>query len=141
MSPLPCSSRIPKGDSQETTPWIRHANKTTKVLVFDTTTPQIFVSVRSSNQFLFIDLTPRNSHRPLPADQSKYQKACTDDLYEWQTRERAAQIPFVLRDGPPYANGALHVGHALNKILKDIICRVKLQQGMWMLLILDLPMT
>jgi hypothetical protein len=35
----------------------------------------------------------------------------------------------VLHDGPPYANGALHVGHALNKILKDIVCRVQLQQG------------
>lgn len=35
----------------------------------------------------------------------------------------------MLHDGPPYANGNLHIGHALNKILKDIICRVKLQQG------------
>jgi isoleucyl-tRNA synthetase len=31
--------------------------------------------------------------------------------------------PFILHDGPPYANGALHIGHALNKILKDIINR------------------
>jgi isoleucyl-tRNA synthetase len=35
----------------------------------------------------------------------------------------------VLHDGPPYANGDLHAGHALNKILKDIILRVKVQQG------------
>lgn len=35
----------------------------------------------------------------------------------------------MLHDGPPYANGDLHVGHALNKILKDMICRVKVQQG------------
>ena len=33
---------------------------------------------------------------------------------------------FVLHDGPPYANGNLHIGHALNKVLKDIICRSKL---------------
>ncbi|KAG0645514.1 Isoleucyl-tRNA synthetase [Hyphodiscus hymeniophilus] len=74
---------------------------------------------------------PKSSfpHRPLPADQPKYLKASADDLYEWQTRERAAQTPFVLHDGPPYANGALHVGHALNKILKDIICRVNVQQA------------
>jgi len=65
----------------------------------------------------------------LPSDQPKYLQRCTGDLYEWQTRERAAQKPFVLHDGPPYANGDLHIGHALNKILKDMICRVKLQQG------------
>ncbi|KAF4635392.1 hypothetical protein G7Y89_g2706 [Cudoniella acicularis] len=67
--------------------------------------------------------------RPSPADQGKYLQRCTDDLYERQSRERSAQIPFVLHDGPPYANGSLHIGHALNKILKDIICRVKVQEG------------
>jgi isoleucyl-tRNA synthetase len=37
--------------------------------------------------------------------------------------------PFVLHDGPPYANGRLHMGHALNKILKDIINKYHLLQG------------
>ena len=36
---------------------------------------------------------------------------------------------FTLHDGPPYANGALHVGHALNKILKDIINKHALLNG------------
>ncbi len=36
---------------------------------------------------------------------------------------------FILHDGPPYANGDLHLGHALNKILKDIICRFKFQNS------------
>ena len=63
------------------------------------------------------------------ADQSKYLQRCTDDLYDWQRRERPANKPFVLHDGPPYANGELHVGHALNKILKDIICRVQVSFG------------
>ncbi len=36
---------------------------------------------------------------------------------------------FILHDGPPYANGALHIGHALNKILKDIINRYQLLRG------------
>lgn len=36
-----------------------------------------------------------------------------------------SQASFVLHDGPPYANGDLHMGHALNKILKDIINRYK----------------
>jgi isoleucyl-tRNA synthetase len=39
------------------------------------------------------------------------------------------QEPFTLHDGPPYANGDLHIGHALNKVLKDIINRYQLLQG------------
>ena len=38
------------------------------------------------------------------------------------------QPTFTLHDGPPYANGDLHIGHALNKILKDIINRYQLLQ-------------
>ncbi|KAF7715929.1 Isoleucine--tRNA ligase [Penicillium ucsense] len=67
--------------------------------------------------------------RVSPADQAKYLKRCTDDLYAWQRCERPADKPFVLHDGPPYANGDLHIGHALNKILKDIINRVQLSRG------------
>ncbi|KAF5856195.1 isoleucine-tRNA ligase [Aspergillus alliaceus] len=67
--------------------------------------------------------------RVTSADQTKYLRRCTDELYAWQRRERPAEKPFVLHDGPPYANGELHVGHALNKILKDIICRVQLGLG------------
>ncbi|CCU81854.1 unnamed protein product [Blumeria hordei] len=67
--------------------------------------------------------------RPSAGDQIQYLKRCSDDLYQWQNRERSEKEPFVLHDGPPYANGELHIGHALNKILKDIICRVKIQQG------------
>lgn len=36
---------------------------------------------------------------------------------------------FVLHDGPPYANGEIHLGHALNKILKDIVNKTKLFEG------------
>ena len=67
--------------------------------------------------------------RPPPADLARYLPTCTDDLYSWQRRERPASNPFTLHDGPPYANGDLHVGHALNKILKDIICRSNLAEG------------
>ena len=67
--------------------------------------------------------------RPAPHDISRYLPRCTDDLYAWQRQERPAADRFVLHDGPPYANGDLHVGHALNKVLKDIICRSKLAQG------------
>ena len=49
-------------------------------------------------------------------------------IYERLSRENPGE-PFTLHDGPPYANGALHVGHALNKILKDIINKTALLQG------------
>ena len=45
------------------------------------------------------------------------------DLYGKMTRKRAAAKPFVLHDGPPYANGPIHIGTALNKILKDMVVK------------------
>ena len=45
----------------------------------------------------------------------------TQGLYEKIRVSRAGCKRFILHDGPPYANGHLHCGHALNKILKDII--------------------
>jgi len=50
------------------------------------------------------------------------------DLYNRLSRDNPGPV-FTLHDGPPYANGALHVGHALNKTLKDIINKVQLMQG------------
>ncbi|KAI3367979.1 hypothetical protein L3Q82_026802 [Scortum barcoo] len=50
------------------------------------------------------------------------------ELYSWQ-RERKAKKEFCLHDGPPYANGDPHVGHALNKILKDIRNRFEMMRG------------
>ena len=45
-------------------------------------------------------------------------------------RERAAgRPPFILHDGPPYANGHLHIGHALNKVLKDMVVRSRQMMG------------
>ena len=45
-------------------------------------------------------------------------------------RERAeGRRPFTLHDGPPYANGNLHIGHALNKILKDMVVRSQQMMG------------
>ena len=44
-------------------------------------------------------------------------------------RDRAEATPFTLHDGPPYANGDLHIGHALNKILKDFVNRWEMMNG------------
>ncbi|KAI1323752.1 isoleucyl-tRNA synthetase [Xylariaceae sp. FL0255] len=67
--------------------------------------------------------------RPLPATRDLYIQRCADQFYQWQKQNRPSDDIFVLHDGPPYANGNLHVGHGLNKILKDIIIRTKVQQG------------
>uniref|UniRef100_A0AAR2LUJ9 isoleucine--tRNA ligase n=1 Tax=Pygocentrus nattereri TaxID=42514 RepID=A0AAR2LUJ9_PYGNA len=57
------------------------------------------------------------------------QRECAfDQLYAWQ-RERKAKKEFCLHDGPPYANGDAHVGHALNKILKDVHNRFEMLRG------------
>ena len=44
-----------------------------------------------------------------------------ENLYEKMKEVHKDRTPFVLHDGPPYANGNIHIGHALNKILKDIV--------------------
>ncbi len=45
------------------------------------------------------------------------------DLYRKLRETAAGRTKYVLHDGPPYANGNIHIGHALNKILKDVITR------------------
>jgi isoleucyl-tRNA synthetase len=51
------------------------------------------------------------------------------DLWAKLRAQSAGRPPFVLHDGPPYANGPLHIGHALNKILKDVINRAAQMSG------------
>jgi isoleucyl-tRNA synthetase len=51
------------------------------------------------------------------------------DLYRRQREQSAGREKFILHDGPPYANGNLHIGHALNKILKDVINRSQQMMG------------
>ncbi|KAL3874272.1 hypothetical protein ACJMK2_037312, partial [Sinanodonta woodiana] len=58
------------------------------------------------------------------------QKECSfDKHYRWQRKENT-NGEFTLHDGPPYANGKPHVGHAVNKILKDITNRYKVLRGL-----------
>ena len=51
------------------------------------------------------------------------------DLYRRQRTEFAGRPKFVLHDGPPYANGTIHIGHAVNKVLKDIIVKSRSLSG------------
>ncbi len=51
------------------------------------------------------------------------------DLYNKRLAKNEGGQYFVLHDGPPYANGSIHIGHALNKVLKDMIIRYKSLKG------------
>lgn len=61
-----------------------------------------------------------------PAMQQRWEE---QDIYEKVRKAREGKPKFILHDGPPYANGDIHIGHALNKVLKDIIVRYKSLQG------------
>ncbi|CBQ72570.1 probable ISM1-isoleucine--tRNA ligase, mitochondrial [Sporisorium reilianum SRZ2] len=61
-------------------------------------------------------------------DKLFYDRTC-GELYQWQRARSDASGEFVFHDGPPYANGNLHCGHALNKILKDITNRYQVLRG------------
>ena len=50
-------------------------------------------------------------------------------LYEQIRRARAGAPKYILHDGPPYANGAIHLGHALNKCIKDFVVKTKTMAG------------
>lgn len=52
-----------------------------------------------------------------------------EDLYQQIRAARAGRPQFILHDGPPYANGDIHIGHSVNKILKDIIVKSKTLGG------------
>ncbi|MGB4857817.1 MAG: isoleucine--tRNA ligase, partial [Dokdonella sp.] len=71
----------------------------------------------------------------MKADLAKREPAM---LADWEAAQRYQQIQqhvagrdkvFILHDGPPYANGAIHIGHAVNKVLKDIVVKSKLLSG------------
>jgi isoleucyl-tRNA synthetase len=60
----------------------------------------------------------------------QYQKWYDENVYKKMQQNRAdAASSFTLHDGPPYANGHIHIGHALNKVLKDIIVKFNYFQG------------
>ena len=68
----------------------------------------------------------------LPTKEPETLKAVFENgLYEKILKKNEGHKHFVLHDGPPYANGEIHAGHALNKILKDTIVRYKAMQGFY----------
>ena len=71
---------------------------------------------------------------PMKADLPKREPLMLEDwykkdLYGLIRKKPAKKGRYILHDGPPYANGDIHIGHALNKILKDIVIKYKTMQG------------
>ncbi len=80
------------------------------------------------------DLNLPDTPFPMRGDLAKREPGWIADwqqrkLYQKIRKASAGRPKFVLHDGPPYANGSIHIGHALNKILKDIIVRSKTMAG------------
>ena len=66
----------------------------------------------------------------LPENEPKTeQEVFENDLYEKMLKKNEGHKTYILHDGPPYANGEIHMGHALNKVLKDTVNRFKSLQG------------
>jgi isoleucyl-tRNA synthetase len=68
----------------------------------------------------------------LPTREPEIQKWWEEiDIYHQVLEKRKGGPAFILHDGPPYANGDIHIGHSLNKILKDFIVRYKSMKGFY----------
>ena len=81
-------------------------------------------------QTLNLPDTPFPMRGDLPKREPGWVKQwCEDGVYQRLREVRHGQPRFVLHDGPPYANGQLHVGHAANKILKDMIVKARQLAG------------
>ncbi|WP_372657999.1 isoleucine--tRNA ligase [Hydrogenophaga sp.] len=75
--------------------------------------------------------TPFPMRGDLPKREPAWVKAWDEQgLYKRLRVARAGQPKFILHDGPPYANGQLHIGHAVNKILKDMIVKARQLKGL-----------
>ena len=67
-----------------------------------------------------------NLHQNEPQSVKRWQK---QDLYSRVREARAGDPRYVFHDGPPYANGEIHVGHLLNRVLKDLVVRTRTMAG------------
>jgi isoleucyl-tRNA synthetase len=92
--------------------------------------PQGTATARDWSKTLFLPETDFPMRAGLPQMEPKllarWEKI---DLYKKLREASKGRIKFVLHDGPPYANGNIHIGHALNKILKDLVTRSQQMAG------------
>ncbi|MEM7780377.1 MAG: isoleucine--tRNA ligase [Pseudomonadota bacterium] len=86
--------------------------------------PQHAKETRDYKDTVFLPKTPFPMKAGLPQKEPGIQARWADiDLYAKLREARSGREKFILHDGPPYANGDMHIGHALNHILKDMVCR------------------
>ncbi len=89
-------------------------------------------SPRDYRETVFLPDTPFPMRAGLPKKEPEIlSRWAEQDLYKAmrKARQDAGAPLFVFHDGPPYANGAIHIGHALNKLLKDFACRSRFALG------------
>jgi len=68
----------------------------------------------------------------LPKKEPKYVERWKEtDMYNKVIKQNEGHDDFVFHDGPPYANGNMHTGHMLNKVIKDVISRYKNMMGLY----------
>src|SRR5689334_10934998 len=89
------------------------------------TTPE-----RDYSETLFLPQTEFPMRAGLPQREPEILKRwAQQDIYKGMRAKAKGREKFVLHDGPPYANGNIHIGTALNKILKDVVNRVQQMRG------------
>src|SRR5690242_13064577 len=85
---------------------------------------------RDYSETLFLPQTEFPMRAGLPQREPEILKRWEkSDLYKQLRAEAKGREKFILHDGPPYANGNIHIGHALNKILKDVVTRSQQMLG------------
>ena len=85
---------------------------------------------RDYSETLFLPQTDFPMRAGLPQKEPEIlARWAKDDLYGQLRKASKGREKFVLHDGPPYANGNIHIGHALNKILKDVVTRSQQMLG------------
>ena len=89
-----------------------------------------FIVTTDYKSSVFLPKTDFPMRGGLPKKEPELLKRWADmKLFERLRAESKGRPKFVLHDGPPYANGNLHIGHALNKILKDLVSRTQQMLG------------
>jgi isoleucyl-tRNA synthetase len=85
---------------------------------------------RDYRETVFLPSTPFPMRGGLPQLEPRILEAWGDLFGKLRKARQNEGAPlFVLHDGPPYANGAIHIGHALNKLLKDFVVRSRFALG------------
>ena len=87
-------------------------------------------TARDYSETLFLPQTEFPMRAGLPQREPEFlERWAKIGLYEKLRAQSSGRTKYVLHDGPPYANGHLHIGHALNKVLKDVVVRSRQMAG------------